>query len=368
MQSSRQLTPAQKLSCLSHRLPIQLQSTTYTSLDQEQEQVEAHMRVCLQVLPGFEGMITTCPSEPILSEAAYDVMSNPNFGAPRALQEVMTRFSIDKGDRGEFVVMLLFTLARDRAVAQQKFAPGYRVITVNKFLKNLFWQSDMILSALPSDAYKKSRTVSKTILADAFSDAKIHFNHFVKMHQRSTINREYLLRLISRGAAVLCATGQAGVDGVIPFIYRESNLRVENVGVILWQSKNDPAYTSEPDRQLFDAMDPFNLGIFDRSKDSECIPIIRIIFALAAKTSSVKMSCVQTMSGSSTAYDIWCSGISSDIQSPIAPEAEDVWRSLVLASYGWQTIYDAPDRRTKALRMSMNPGTAQDPAFWARWT
>jgi len=125
------------------------------------------MRVCLQVLPGFESMISTCQSEHILSEAAYEAMSYPNFDAPKALQHVMTGFSIHKSDRGEFVVMLLLTLARDRAVRMQYPRAGkHRVITVNNLLKNPFWQNDMILSAKPSDAYKKSQTVSKTILAD----------------------------------------------------------------------------------------------------------------------------------------------------------------------------------------------------------
>jgi len=360
---------AQMLACLSQRLPIEFHSTTYTAQGQEQQQVEAHMRVCLKVLPGFESMVTTCPSEPILSEAACEVMSTTDFDAPKALQQVMTGFSIHKGDRGEFVVMLLFTLARDSAVKNRYSLPGNpRVITVKNLLESLFRQSDIVLSAKPSNAYKKSSTISKIKLADAFEDAKIHFNHFIKVHQHSIINRKRLLHLITRGAAVLCATGQTGVDGVIPFIYKESRLRVENVGAILWQSKNDSDYTSDSVRALFDAMDPFDLGIYDRSDDNECIPVIRIVFALAAKTASVRISRVTKISGSCTAYDIWCSGISSDILGPIAPNADDIWHSLVLASHGWKQIYDARDRRTKALRMSMNPGTAEDPNFWARWT
>ena len=363
------LTSAQKLACLSQRLPIEFHSTTYTARYQEQKQVESHMRVCIKVLPSFESMVTTSPSEPILSEAAYGVMSRPDFDAPKALQQVMSGFSVNRGDRGEFVVMLLFTLARDLAVASQTSQPAKsRIIAVTDLLQNLFSQSRTIMSALPSNIHHSQTHFSKTKLKEAFRDAQIHFNHFVKVHQRSILSRKYLFWLISRGAAVLCANGQAGVDGLIPFTYRKTGLQIKDIGVILWQSKNDSSYTSEPVQALFDAMDPFDLGIFEESDQTDVIPIIRIVFALAAKTPSMKVVRAETMSHSCTAYDIWCSGISSEIQRPITNAAEEVWHSLVSASHGWNEIYNVCDQETKALRMSMNPGTAEVPSFWAAWT
>ncbi len=111
-----QATTEQQQACLSQRMPIEFFSMTSHALAQEQHQVEAHMRVCLKVLPGFQGMVTASPSEPILSETASEFMSENDFNAPKALQAVMSGFSVMKGDRGEFIVMLLFMLARDAAV------------------------------------------------------------------------------------------------------------------------------------------------------------------------------------------------------------------------------------------------------------
>jgi len=68
------------------------------------------------------------------------------------------------------------------------------------------------------------------------------------------------------------------------------------------------------------------------------------------------------------AYDIWCSGVSSDCIAPIRKVAEETWESLVVASHGWQELYNTAHRPTKALRMSMNPGIAEDSSFWTAWS
>ena len=69
--STRDLTQDQMLACLSQRLPIQFNSTTYISQTAERKQVEGHMRVCLKIDAAFESMETVSSSEPLLSEAAY---------------------------------------------------------------------------------------------------------------------------------------------------------------------------------------------------------------------------------------------------------------------------------------------------------
>src|SRR5204863_1884886 len=116
----------------------------------------------------------------------------------------------------------------------------------------------------------------------------------------------------------------AGIDGVIPFVYRDNRLRADNIGVILWQSKNDDSFGSKPVPKLFHTMDPFALGIFDPTDTSEPpIPVIRIVFAMAARKPSMSIFRPEEMAGSCTAYDIWCSGLSSSIHAPILPKAEN---------------------------------------------
>jgi len=69
------------------------------------------MRVCLKIDTAFESMITVSASEPLLSEAAYSIMAQPSFNVPKAMKSVLEGFSINKGDRGEFLVILI--VARD---------------------------------------------------------------------------------------------------------------------------------------------------------------------------------------------------------------------------------------------------------------
>lgn len=360
------LTEEQELACLSQRMPIEFYSTTYSSRKKEQHQVESHMRVCLKVLPGFEHMVTISPSEPILSEAASDIMSKPNFNAPKALQHVFGGFAVHRGDRGEFVVMLLLTLSRDKAVlSRNPSTANHRVFLVNHFLTALFTPAKKILSMLPSVARPKD---AKSSFATTFHDARLHFNHFIKVHQHRMIKRKFLVWFMTRGAAVLCGNSQAGIDGILPYLFEGSRLHANNVGGILWQAKAGGEFSDIPVPALFDAMDPFQLGIFDKDDVSHVVPLIRVVFVLGAGPPSVKVLPLNTAQTSYTSYDIWCSGVSSDCLAQVEKVAEDTWESLVLASHGWQDIYDASDRQTKALRMSMNPGAAANTSFWSAWS
>src|SRR5260370_7624814 len=89
-----QATTEPQQACLSQRMPIEFFSMTSHALAQEQHQVEAHMHICLKVLPGFQGMVTASPSEPILSEAASKFMPENNFNSLKPLQPVTSGFSV----------------------------------------------------------------------------------------------------------------------------------------------------------------------------------------------------------------------------------------------------------------------------------
>src|SRR5882724_12446699 len=101
------LNDHQILASLAQRLPIEFHSTTYFEQSQEMGQIEGHLRVCLKIHAGFEGMQTVSPSEPLFSEAAYWIMQDQAFDAVGALKMVLGGFAIHNGSRGELLVMLL---------------------------------------------------------------------------------------------------------------------------------------------------------------------------------------------------------------------------------------------------------------------
>jgi len=110
----RSLTDAQKLACLGHRIPIEFLPAAYTSQvsDLEKEQVHSHLRVVLKADRNLETMVTTSPSEPVLSEAAYFMMTTQaQFNPAEALHGILNRFSVNKCELGELIVALLFIMA-----------------------------------------------------------------------------------------------------------------------------------------------------------------------------------------------------------------------------------------------------------------
>jgi hypothetical protein len=344
------------LACLSHRLPIEFASTTYNDHDKEQKQVEGHMRVCLKIDETLESMVTVSASEPILSEAAYFVMSRPAFNIPEVMKSVFEGFSINKGDRGEFLVMLMFTIARDNTVGPPVAhgSPKSRIMDVPTFLTaNLFRRS----SDLEDDW--------ENIAAD-FADSRMYFNHYVKVHEHAVIDAESLLLLSTRGAAVLCANNQRAIDGIQPFLVKGTTLVRSNLGLILWQSKNDASFTANPHRELFSHMDPYHLKILEETEAA--VPVIKIVFALAAKRPSLDVvRRPASAEYNAVTYEIWCAGISPDILGAIDSSQATTWAALLQASYGWQSIYKTRDGYSD-IRRSRNPGAARDNGHWDSWS
>jgi hypothetical protein len=347
----QEFTDDQKLACLSQRIPLEFNSTTYVAQVNERKQVEGHMRVCLKIDATFESMVTVSASEPLLSEAAYTIMAKTSFDVPKAMKSVLEGFAIHKGDRGEFLIMLLFTIARDNAVGppdQDGLPTQSRVVDVAPFLTQ-----------------KLFRHRNLELLHTDFPEAKMHFNHYVKVHEHAAIDAESLLLLSGRGGGILCANSQYAIDGINPFLCHGMTLALGNLGLILWQGKNDPAFTDDPQQALFEAMNVYKLKIL--KKGDAAIPLIKIVFALAAETPSLKVVRHSPSSEyNAIVYDIWCAGISPDTLSAVEPLQVDTWAALLQASYGWKSIYKGQDV-DKTLRRSMNPGAATDIDHWAYW-
>ena len=371
LRNDDKLTEIQKLACMSVRIPLEFNARILSSKDRERTLVEKHMRVCLRVDPGRETAYAIAPSEAILAEASCLVMRNPNFDLPRCLLAELEHPGLDKGSRGELIVMTICLEARDAAVKQLSRS----IIPVKDYIKALIANRhhDTVLHSKP----RKARTSddAERTLADTFCSSNIYFNHFVKFRDRAVIGRDFLWRLIARGAAAICTDGQPAIDVIIPFLYKDEVLRKENVSAFLIQSKNDRSFQAEPDTSLFDSIRPHNIGFFDRG-ETNTVPIIRMVFALASSTSSVTTinppqrkqpprTSTQNVE-SFTAFDIWCAKASHDTFESI--KDDDVFQKLLLQSYRHAEIYTTKRPALEAMTRSMNPASESNAVHWRQFS
>ena len=302
------------------------------------------MRLCLAATEGFYNMVTISPSEPLLAEASWTVMKR-SLGpkvAPSALLTHINESYLNVGDRGEVVAALLLLLARDKAIQDRITShPGGkppkgvsprdfkydgvtkgRIVTVPEFVDALvpsnssvrYWVETREPTCC-SPGYSPS-----TPLASAFQKGHIYFNHFIKVHHFQMVNRDNLWRLFCRGAAIICANNQHGIDILIP-ILMGTILRPEFITAIFVQVKNDGSFTDHVVTPLFTMMDPFYVGLF--SGDDEDLPalppVLRIVLALASEKSGVtgprtpvhRSPRLNSKKTKFTAYDLWIAGVSS---------------------------------------------------------
>jgi hypothetical protein len=108
----------EKLAIISVRLPLEFNPRALRSQDTERTLVEKHIHVCIGVDSAVESAVTIVPSEPILAEASYLVMKTDKFDLPHFLLAQFADAGLDKGTRGEFIVMTICLQARDAAAAQ----------------------------------------------------------------------------------------------------------------------------------------------------------------------------------------------------------------------------------------------------------
>jgi len=303
------------LACLSVRFALEFNADSI-SRDVTRKQVERHMRLCLAATTGFQRLITLTGSEPLLAEAAWQLMCDSSETPVRRLAKHSDLNCIDRGRRGELVAALLVMQARDAAVQlkmeMSQGPEGQRAVSVADFMEAL----------LPQSSYEELQISRPTLwragedrpFDETFKEYSMWFNHVIRIEDSKMINADYLWAFITRGAMVLCTHNQYGVDIVLPLCLNQGNLSRDTVSAILIQVKNDDRYGRRIDKTLFDGLNPTRVGLF--KKGSPQRPVIRMVFALASEKHSVRIPTVRKRSrgrffDNCTTFDVWCAGLSS---------------------------------------------------------
>jgi hypothetical protein len=118
---------------------------------------------------------------------------------------------------------------------------------------------------------------------------------------------------------------------------------------ILIQVKNDKSFTKVHE-YLFEAMNPFHIGVFDDST-AQPRPIIRMVFALASSRCEVthvarpRGSKAKFRPGKFTAYDFWCGGLDDQTFPIIAGEDRMSYQRLLARPRDRDKLYDVGTER-----------------------
>ena len=197
------------IACLSVRVPLDFNFSHPNARHIVAKQIEGHLRLCTIATSGMELFLTTIGSEPLLAEAAFDVMSKSMKSPIDHLSNHMDNNCVIYGERGELVAALLVMQARGALTS----ASQSRWVSVGDFMKTLLGDSARIDSTLPSFARHGEGQKS---LTNTFEHFPIWFNHILKVRIMDLINVRYLWKFITRGAMILCPNNQRGIDLVVP--------------------------------------------------------------------------------------------------------------------------------------------------------
>ena len=245
---------------------------------------------------------------------------------------------IDRGRCGELVAALLIMQSYDAAREETK-----RWVPMVKFMEALLPPSKFndLLQSRPTSWPMDYD--NHTTFGEMFKEYGMWFNHVIKIERKGMISIAHLWKFIVRGAMVLCATNQEGIDIVLPVCHVEQNLGPDSVTTIIIQVKNAKNYTGTLQGRLFNQMDPvvksviFSEPRVDSDSDSDPDsnptttepmkktrkPVIRMVFALASPEPAAvfrdqpkKRHHIDGF----TAFDIWLAGLSDKAYRQIKDE------------------------------------------------
>ncbi|KAJ2986783.1 hypothetical protein NUW54_g9633 [Trametes sanguinea] len=241
------LSLQQALACIAVRIPIEFNPAPLTppdgnDADVERNLVADHMRLLLAVARRGAGvrMISSRWSDGAMNSVLHHQGWNPLLATMHYLGTSL----LDLGERGEIATAFLLLYARDRATTfpHQPPYPGSssddhgldpmydgaskrRIVTVNQFLEALLGKERFGACAASVPRAYHTLESAAIPLATAFRDGHIYFNHFIKVNSYEMVNQQYLHLAISRGAAIICANGQTGIDIVVPILIGTSCTR-----------------------------------------------------------------------------------------------------------------------------------------------
>ena len=212
----------------------------------EQRLVESHMRVVFAVPDHLEFLRSGTPSEPLLAEAAAQFLNaRPEFTheAPDILADLLNNGFLARGERGEMVGRLLWTLAHDAAIDQCVVGENSdSQLIYHRPVRLLEWLKALIAPSWHSVALEAKPVADPNgmTLEEAFRNVYLNFSHFARADDYMVICPQLLWVSLIRGFAYQCADNQKSTDLLTAMHHGglETPICAENTSPLHGQIKN----------------------------------------------------------------------------------------------------------------------------------
>jgi hypothetical protein len=248
-----------RLAALGCRVLLPFDHFSSNSHNRQATLVESYMRVVFYIPPSREYVWSGYPSEPILSQAAGQLLNSQKKKfielAPEIVFEAFRNHLLDRGERGELIAQVLLTIAHDQVIINNNpssFAlslPFHSPIKLLDLLEQLFspevWQH--VCNAMALEAYEGDAK-----LEDRFDKAWVSFSHFGELGDQESLKLKVFLAASVRGMGIKPSRGQPFLDIALPAVFADSKSAATahiiegRVSIIQFQVKNrdKPDYVS----------------------------------------------------------------------------------------------------------------------------
>ncbi|KAH9481121.1 hypothetical protein JR316_0005641 [Psilocybe cubensis] len=247
------LTP--RLAVLDTLLNLEYSPTKHQTLQLADDMVAGNMRTAFSVPTDRLSMYSGYPSEPVLAEAALNIIHrNTN----NACQDPMTKLynelsddvkeALDVGQRGENVAKIILLRAYMAAVRAESaneqhesypWANGCSLIAFLKQLTAMKYHTE-VLGSMPDTEVGGQR------LDKAFENAWVRFTHFARGTDDAAMTTSMAWVAFVRGMAVIGWPAQGSVDLHIPvLLHKDKPIMESNMSGILVQVKLRRAWSTQ---------------------------------------------------------------------------------------------------------------------------
>jgi len=269
------------LAALSVRLMLDFEPRRIRATEMENLMVAGHLRVANVIPAHREYVISSTPSEPIVAEAAAQVLRGQNM--VDILARNVRDGLIEKGQRGELVARLLLTLAHDQALENMKIPHKANQgqleklytspILVITFFRALFSQ-EYVDKLLRRRADNSSAGLT---FEEAFTDAYVMFTHFGKAADDWCMSHAFMFMALCRNMAISCREGMEYADLCIPIHFGGGALLSRNTTSAILISIKDKVDAMGSNRTFVDV----NKMAF--TQDGTSRPLIILVLQLGVQ-------------------------------------------------------------------------------------